>query len=526
MLAADMDERQCLLVIFGASGDLTRRKLIPGLFELHVAGLLSSHVGVLGISRTPLSDDQFRERMKSACRERRGFDEERWREFAGRMHYLAADAMHAEEWPRITGALCQVQTAHSTGGEILFYLSVAPELYERIIQNIGAAGLNQGIRRWCSAETNPAARRRIIVEKPLGRDLQSAEHLNRVLGRVFDDEDVFRIDHYLGKETVQNLLVFRFANLLFEPLWNRMYIDHVQITAAETVGVGNRAAYYDSAGAMRDMIQSHLLQLMAVVAMEPPNSFRASDLRSEQRHVLEAVRPIAPDEVARLAVRAQYARAQVDGAVVPGYCEEPGVPPDSACDTFAALKLFIDNWRWEGVPFFLRTGKRMRRKLTQFVINFKPAPHLFRNVDGDEIRPRPNRLVVNVQPDEGISLRFEGKVPGLGLHIQSAVLDFDYRQQFSAEPFEAYATLLLEAIRGNQSHYKDRHEIEAAWRIVMPVLDAWRDHPGEDLVPYPAGSWGPAAADELIKPHGPWRNPETTVSRAEPAAASDFDLPP
>jgi glucose-6-phosphate 1-dehydrogenase len=526
MLAADMDERQCLLVIFGASGDLTRRKLIPGLFELHVAGLLSSHVGVLGISRTPLSDDQFRERMKSACRERRGFDEERWREFAGRMHYLAADAMHAEEWPRITGALCQVQTAHSTGGEILFYLSVAPELYERIIQNIGAAGLNQGIRRWCSAETNPAARRRIIVEKPLGRDLQSAEHLNRVLGRVFDDEDVFRIDHYLGKETVQNLLVFRFANLLFEPLWNRMYIDHVQITAAETVGVGNRAAYYDSAGAMRDMIQSHLLQLMAVVAMEPPNSFRASDLRSEQRHVLEAVRPIAPDEVARLAVRAQYARTQVDGAVVPGYCEEPGVPPDSACDTFAALKLFIDNWRWEGVPFFLRTGKRMRRKLTQFVINFKPAPHLFRNVDGDEIRPRPNRLVVNVQPDEGISLRFEGKVPGLGLHIQSAVLDFDYRQQFSAEPFEAYATLLLEAIRGNQSHYKDRHEIEAAWRIVMPVLDAWRDHPGEDLVPYPAGSWGPAAADELIKPHGPWRNPETTVSRAEPAAASDFDLPP
>ena len=254
--------------------------------------------------------------------------------------------------------------------------------------------------------------------------------MNRVLGRVFDDDDVFRIDHYLGKETVQNLLVFRFANLLFEPLWNRLYIDHVQITAAETVGVGSRAAYYDSAGAMRDMIQSHLLQLMAVVAMEPPNSFRASDLRSEQRHVLEAVRPISPDEVPRLAVRAQYARAQVDGAVAPGYREEPDVPADSSCDTFAALKLFIDNWRWEGVPFFLRTGKCMRRKLTQFVINFKPAPHLFRNVDGGEIRPSPNRLIVNVQPDEGISLRFEGKVPGLGLHIQSAVLDFDYRQQF------------------------------------------------------------------------------------------------
>ena len=526
MLGFAMDERQCLLVIFGASGDLARRKLIPGLFELHVAGLLSSHVGVLGISRTPLSDDQFRERMKGACQERHGFDEGRWREFATRLHYLAADATLAEDWPHIAGVLCQLQTVHGTGGETLFYLSVAPELYERIIQNIGASGLSKGIRRWCSAETNPAARQRIIVEKPFGRDLQSAAHLNRVLGRDFDDDDVFRIDHYLGKETVQNLLVFRFANLLFEPLWNRMYIDHVQITAAETVGVGKRAAYYDSAGAMRDMIQSHLLQLMAVVAMEPPNSFRASDLRSEQRHVLEAVRPIAPDEVPRLAVRAQYARAPVDGALVPGYREEPGVPADSSCDTFAALKLFIDNWRWEGVPFFLRTGKRMRRKLTQFVINFKPAPHLFRNVDGAEIRPSPNRLVVNVQPDEGISLRFEGKVPGLGLHIQSAVLDFDYRQQFSAEPFEAYATLLLEAIRGNQSHYKDRHEIEAAWRIVMPVLDYWRDHPGEGLGPYPAGSWGPATADELIEPHGPWRNPETTVSRTEPAAPSDFDLPP
>src|SRR5208283_3623683 len=292
--------------------------------ELHVAGLLSSHVGVLGISRTPLTDDQFRERMKGTCQERHGFDEGLWRDFAGRLHYLAADATHAEEWPRITGVLCQLQTVHGTGGETLFYLSVAPELYQRIIQNIGAAGLNKGIRRWCSAETNPAARQRIIVEKPFGRDLQSAEHLNRVLGRVFDDEDVFRIDHYLGKETVQNLLVFRFANLLFEPLWNRMYIDHVQITAAETVGVGSRAAYYDSAGAMRDMIQSHLLQLMAVVAMEPPNSFRASDLRSEQRHVLEAVRPIAPEDVPRFAVRAQYDRAAVDGAVVPGYREEPG----------------------------------------------------------------------------------------------------------------------------------------------------------------------------------------------------------
>jgi glucose-6-phosphate 1-dehydrogenase len=520
-----MEERPCLFVIFGASGDLTRRKLIPGLFELHVAGLLSPRTAVVGISRSPFSDDQFRDRMKEGCQERRGFDEARWRGFASRLHYLAADAASPADWPRIVEGLCRQQIAHHTGGEILFYLSVGPELYQSIIENIGAAGLSKGAKRWCAADTAPTARQRIIVEKPFGSDLESAAHLNRVLGRVFDDEDVFRIDHYLGKETVQNLLVFRFANVLFEPLWNRLYIDHVQITAAETVGVGSRAAYYDGAGAMRDMIQSHLLQLMAVVAMEPPNSFRASDLRSEQRHVLEAVRPIAPGEVAAVALRGQYTQADVDGTMVPGYREEPGVPADSSCDTYAGLKLYIDNWRWDGVPFYLRTGKRMRRKLTQFVINFKPAPQLFRNLDGSQIRPNPNRLVVNVQPDEGISLRFEGKVPGLGVHIQSAVLDFDYRQQFSAEPFEAYATLLLEAIRGNQSLYKDRHEIEAAWHIVMPVLEYWRDHPGIGLSTYPAGSWGPSAADELIKPHGPWRNPETTISRTEPAARSRLEPP-
>jgi glucose-6-phosphate 1-dehydrogenase len=521
-----MEERACLFVIFGASGDLTRRKLIPGLFELHVAGLLSPRTAVVGISRTPLTDDQFCDRMKATCQERRGFSESRWHEFASRLHYLPADSTSARDWPIIVEGLCRHQTAHRTGGEILFYLSVGPELYQSIIENIGKAGLSKGSKRWCSAEANPTARQRIIVEKPFGSDLASAAHLNRVLGRVFDDEDVFRIDHYLGKETVQNLLVFRFANIFFEPLWNRQYIDHVQITAAETVGVGTRADYYDRAGAMRDMIQSHLLQLMAVVAMEPPNSFRASDLRSEQRHVLEAVRPISAGEVAAVSLRAQYTRAEIDGTVVPGYREEKDVPADSSCDSYAALKVYIDNWRWEGVPFYLRTGKRMRRKLTQFVINFKPAPQLFRNLDGSQIRPNPNRLVVNVQPDEGISLRFEGKVPGLGVHIQSAVLDFDYRQQFSAEPFEAYATLLLEAIRGNQSHYKDRYEIEAAWRIVMPVLEYWRDHPGVGLTTYPAGSWGPLAAEELIKPHGPWRNPETTVSRTEPGTRPDFDLPP
>ncbi|MCE9590624.1 MAG: glucose-6-phosphate dehydrogenase [Planctomycetes bacterium] len=501
----------CIVVIFGASGDLTKRKLIPSLYDLYVGKQLPETFAVLGVSRTPMSDDEFRGHLlEQAKKFAHHYDDKTWAEFAPMVHYHAGDSTQAEAFGPLKARIAELAKQHRTGDNVILYLSMAPQLYEPTIVNIGAAGMVTEGKAWCSINREPSWQR-IIIEKPFGHDRESAAHLNRVLGRVFEEESIYRIDHYLGKETVQNLLVFRFANTIFEPIWNRNYIDHVQVTAAETVGVEGRGGYYDSpsGGALSDMIQSHLLQVMAVVAMEPPVTMRADDIRLEKTKVLIGARDITTDMIPKMAVRGQYGPGQNEGTAVPGYRQEKGVNPASQTDTFAALQVHIDTWRWGGVPFYLRSGKRMAKKLTEIVIYFKPTPHaLFREQAMKKNGIPPNQIVINVQPDEGIRLRFEGKVPGAGMNMKSVEMDFDYVKQFKAKPPEAYATLLLDAMRGDQTLYKHRNEIEEAWRIVQPVAEHWRENPQDDLPNYAAGTWGPSAADVMMARDGRhWHNP-------------------
>lgn len=506
----------CLIVIFGASGDLTKRKLIPSLFYLHQHGMMPERYAVLGVSRTEYSDETFREHLADFARaHEKAFDESAWAEFAGHVHYHAADSTQLGDYEGLKRRISQLQQQHGTGENLLFYLSMAPHLYDPTIENLGSADLVLEGKAWCSINRTSRPWQRIVVEKPFGHDTESAAHLNRVLGRVFEEEAIYRIDHYLGKETVQNLMVLRFANTVFEPIWTRDHIDHVQITATETVGIEGRGGYYDSpsGGAMRDMVQSHLLQLLGVVAMEPPVSVAADDIRTEKTKVLKAARAPRPEEVPQVAIRGQYGAGQINGRMIPAYRDEKGVRKDSQTDTYAAMQVFVDTWRWGGVPFYLRSGKAMARKLTEIVVYFKPTPHpLFRDARG---QMKPNHIVINIQPDEGVTLRFEGKVPGQGMKIQSVVMDFDYVKQFNATPPEAYATLLHDAMRGDQTLYKHKDEIEHAWRVVQPVLDYWAQNEDPDLPNYNAGTWGPSSSDVMMARTGRhWHNPHANRDAA------------
>jgi glucose-6-phosphate 1-dehydrogenase len=502
----------CVLVIFGASGDLAWRKLVPALYALDQRGDLAEGFCVVGVARSEMTDEAFRDRMREGAKAHAsGFDDDRWARFAQRLHYLAADATKVEAQQEVAARAKELGEARgilrSAGTpNLLFYLSVAPFLYEPIVEAIGGAGIVTEGKRWCSLHPEETAWQRIVVEKPFGEDLESAVSLNRTLGRVFEEEATFRIDHYLGKELVQNILVIRFANTIFEPLWNRTCIDHVQVTAAESIGVGSRAGgYYDTSGALRDMIQSHLLQVVGLVAMEPPTIYDAPAIMQEKIALFNAGKQITPDDAPRVGAFGRYGA----GGDTPAYVDLEGVDPERRTETYAAMRVEFDTWRWAGVPFYLRSGKRLAQKLTEVVVQFKEAPtNLFRHMGATDLTGAPNRLVISIAPREGVRLFVRGKVPGPGVTIDTAALDLDYVERFGGEPQEAYGPLLLDAMRGDRTLYKHRDEIEGAWRLCQPLLDS--EALRASIETYEPGTWGPASADELLARDGrAWHAPES-----------------
>ncbi len=468
------------IVIFGASGDLTWRKLIPALYNNFKKGRLAECATIMGFARRPLTDETFRAKLREGVStfSPETFNPAIWEDFARNVHYFQGDLDKAEDFPKLDSYLIKMEGRLANR---LYYLATAPEHYPVIVSELGSAGMAY----------NPACWRRIVIEKPFGRDLGSALALNQAVHSVFNESQVYRIDHYLGKETAQNILFFRFANTIFEPIWNRRYINNVQVTVAEDVDVGLRAGYYDNVGVVRDMFQNHLLQLLALVAIEPPSSFNADSVRNEKAKLLESIRPIALEDT----VRGQYA----------GYTDAKGVAKGSQTATYAAMKLYIDNWRWQGVPFYLRSGKAMMGKASEIIIEFQRPPHLmFHLPEGSEITP--NILSMCIQPDEGMHLRFEAKEPDSEQGMRSVDMDFHYRSSFHGTLPEAYQRLLLDALAGDASLFTRNDSIEAAWRLLDPVLEGWEAQAGKPMVVYPVDSWGPEEADKLLERDGrSWR---------------------
>lgn len=492
---------ELILVIFGASGDLTERKLIPALYDLKSQNLLPEKFVVLGVSRTEMTDDNFREKMKTAIHEfmddKESIREKVVNEFIPSLHYISINTSSREDYGKLQKRLEELDQQHQTNGNVLFYLSTPPSLYETIVKNLGFYGLNNHEKGW----------RRIIIEKPFGYDLESAKKLNKEILEIFNEDQVYRIDHYLGKETVQNILVTRFANGIFEPIWNRNFIHHIEITSSEDIGVEGRGGYYDGSGAIRDMVQNHLLQLVGMVAMEPPANSEPWSIRNETLKVFQSIRPLSKDDIYHNVIRGQYMASKIRGKEVKGYRDEENVVHCSKTETYVAMKFFIDNWRWSGVPFYIRTGKRLPTKVTEIVIHFHPSPlRLFTKEQDNSVST--NQLVIRIQPDEGLLFKFGIKVPGAGFKVKETAMDFHYSSLAEDRLPSAYERLLLDCMHGDPTLYIRGDAVEATWEIVTPIIDVWKNNPDFKLFGYPAGTWGPDVADSLIEgPVRSWRYP-------------------